>query len=229
MRCLMCGTVITEDHFSDFFRKKDVLCASCRGSWKPIRQKTVFFGKPAYFLYEYNEAFSHCLIQFKECGDEALKSVFLYPEKEALRRRFAGCTLLLLPSSEEKRRARGFSHLALMFEILHLPMLEPFEKTVHADQKALGRRGRVRMSESIRLKEGVRLPKKIVLADDVLTTGATMKGALSCLPKKAEVRVFACALVKERSRRTNLECGFSAGYNEHADDESGGFYYGYDI
>ncbi len=217
MRCLMCGKIITEDSFRDFFRKKDVLCTACRSGWKPIRKKTLFLGKPAYYLYEYNEAFSHCLIQFKECGDEALKEVFLYPEKEALRRRFSGRTLLLLPSTEEKRNARGFSHLALLFKLLHLPMMEPFVKTVHADQKTLGRRGRERMSESIRLREGVRLPKKIVLADDVLTTGATMKGALQCLPEKADVRVFACALVKERTHPANLECGISAGYNEHAD------------
>ncbi|MBR2794827.1 MAG: ComF family protein [Solobacterium sp.] len=203
MYCLMCGKYLSEDSFSDFFRKKDLLCRQCHGEWKFIRKKGVFESCPAYYLYEYNDAFSKCLIQFKECGDEALKSVFLYPEKEQLRRRFAGRTLLLLPSSEENLQKRGFSHLREMFEILKLPMMEPFEKTVHLDQKTLGRRGRARMEEAIRLRPGIRLPKKVVLADDVITTGATMRGALSCLGPGADIRIFACAKVPERTRSSN--------------------------
>ena len=200
MFCLMCGKVITEESFSDFFRKDDILCRECREGWKLIKRKGKFAGVPSCSLYEYNEAFSSCLIQFKECGDEALKDVFLYPERKELKRRFHGRTLLLLPSSEEKMAMRGFSHLREMFEILQMPMMEPFEKLADFDQKRLGRRGRAAMMESIRLKPGVRLPKKAVLADDVITTGSTMKGALSCLPETMDILVFACASVPEKKR-----------------------------
>ena len=203
MYCLMCGKAISEDSFSDFFRKDDLLCADCRAGWKPIRRRAKFEGYPAYYLYEYNEAFSRCLIQFKECGDEALKDVFLYPDRKQLRKRFRGRTLLLLPSSMEKTKSRGFSHLLEMFEILRLPMMEPFEKIISSDQKKLGRRGRVQMEGLIRLKESVCLPKKIILADDVITTGSTMKGALSCLSKDADVQVFACARTMERTGLSN--------------------------
>ena len=171
MRCLMCGEPIGTETFADLFRGEDVLCSACRGQWKRISHRFRFCGKNAFGLYEYNDAFSSCLIQFKELGDEALKDVFLYPDCARLKRMYHGRTLLLLPSAAEKLEARGFSHLWEMFESIGLPMLEPFVK-----------------------RDTVHLPKRVVLADDVITSGSTMKGALAVLPKDLDVQVFACAI-----------------------------------
>lgn len=203
MRCLMCGEIIGTDTFADLFRKEDLLCSSCRGEWKRINQRFRFCGKKAYVLYEYNDAFSACLIQFKELGDEALKDVFLYPDRTRLKRMYHGRTLLLLPSSAEKMEARGFSHLQELFESVGLSMVEPFEKREAGDQKARTRRERKTMESGITLKPGIRLPKRVVLADDVITSGSTMKGAMAVLPKDLDVQVFACAITpKPHPKRT---------------------------
>jgi len=194
MRCLMCGERIGTDTFSDLFQPEDVLCVSCRGQWKRISRRFRFCGKEAYALYEYNEAFSACLIQFKELGDEALKDAFLYPDRSRLKRMYRGRTLLLLPSAADKTEERGFSHLKELFEGTGLPVLEPFVKLEEGDQKARRRRERKTMEHGIALKPGIRLPRRVVLADDVITSGSTMKGALSVLPASLDVRIFACAL-----------------------------------
>lgn len=194
MRCLMCGEPIGTETFADLFRGEDVLCSACRGQWKRISHRFRFCGKNAFGLYEYNDAFSSCLIQFKELGDEALKDVFLYPDCARLKRMYHGRTLLLLPSAAEKLEARGFSHLWEMFESIGLPMLEPFVKRDTGDQKARTRRERKTMESGITLKAGVHLPKRVVLADDVITSGSTMKGALAVLPKDLDVQIFACAI-----------------------------------
>ena len=203
MRCLMCGKEIAEEGFADLFRKPDVLCHTCRSNWKRIEQRFRFQGKPAYSIYAYEGGFSSCLLQYKECYDEALKSVFLMQDRSQLRRMFHGRTLLLLPSSREKEAERGFSHLRGMFEVLGLPMLEPFEKTDAASQKLRTRSERRSVEHHIRLKNGVQLPRKVVLCDDVITTGATMRGALSALPDGIDARIFACARTvgKAKSRK----------------------------
>ena len=201
MRCLMCGEWIGAASFADLFQNPDVLCPECRGSWKRISRRFRFEGRKAYALYAYNDAFSSCLIQFKELGDEALKDVFLYPDRARLRRMYRGRTLVLLPSSEAKRRERGFSHLEELFAGVGLPMLEPFVKTDAGDQKRRTREERRQMRAGIALKPGIVLPKKLVLADDVITTGSTMRGALAALPASADVEVFACALTLRHDRK----------------------------
>ena len=204
MRCLMCGKLMTKETFADLFRKEDVLCTDCRDGWKRIGRRFRFQGRNAFALYEYNAAFSSCLLQFKECGDEALKTVFLYPDRRLLRRMYHGRTLLLLPSSEEKQKERGFSHLRELFEGIGLPMIEPFVKTGEQSQKSLGRKERREMSRGIILKPGIALPRRCVLADDVITTGSTMKGALSVLPEGLDIRIFACALTPSHTSEDSL-------------------------
>ena len=204
MRCLMCGKQMTKETFADLFREDDVLCADCRDGWKRISRRFRFQGRKAFALYEYNAAFSSCLLQFKECGDEALKTAFLYPDRRLLKRMYHGRTLLLLPSSEEKERERAFSHLKELFEGVGLPMLEPFLKTGEQSQKSLSRRERREMSSGIILKPGIVLPRRCVLADDVITTGSTMKGALSVLPEGLDVRIFACALTPSHTSEDSL-------------------------
>ena len=207
MRCLMCHKPMYRDSFSALFQKEDVLCPECRETWKRIGRRFRFEGHDAYALYAYEGGFSECLLQYKELCDEALKPVFLMPDKNRLRRMYRGRTLLLLPSSNESLEYRGFSHLKGMFELLGLPMIEPFEKTDAASQKHLHREERTAMASGIRLKPGIRLPEKIVLADDVITTGSTMRGALSVLPQTADVRIFVCGLTEIKKAGTKRRSG----------------------
>ena len=191
MRCLMCQKLKDSGSIRDIFDSSDPLCAQCRSQWQKKRIRFRYEGIPLESSYVYNDAFSKCLIQYKELNDEALKDVFLYEEKERLHHKYHGYTLCLLPSSEEKRKKRGFSHLEKMFGCLDLNMLEPFEKTTVQSQKKATVGQRLEMRHHIRLKEGIQLPEKIVLCDDTITTGATLSGALSCLDLKAQkVRIY---------------------------------------
>ncbi|MBQ9327428.1 MAG: ComF family protein [Solobacterium sp.] len=194
MRCLMCGRPMYTTTINDLFSRQDVLCAQCRAEWKRLNRTLRFEGKKLHVLYEYNPAFASCLLQYKECMDEALKPVFLYPDRTALKLRYIGRTILLLPSEPRKLQERGFSHLAGMFEGLGLPVLEPFYKDEERSQKGHSAKEREAMIKHIRLKTGITLPKHVVLADDVITTGSTMKGALSVLPERTDVVLFSVAM-----------------------------------
>lgn len=195
MRCLMCDKELGESSFRDILFGEDELCQECRETWLKVPQHFSIEGIRGDSDYLYQGGFSSCLIQYKECGDEALKNVFLSAVKKKLQKRYHGMTLCLMPSSSEKIQERGFSHLEQMFAGLGLKMLDPFMKKENRVQKEMNYAERQLVKEQIVLKENIFLPKKIVLCDDVITTGSTIKGALHCIRSKGyQVVIYSCAM-----------------------------------
>ena len=197
MRCLMCGRKYRSDgSLAEILLREDPLCEKCRGQWRRNHSIRRLDGIRVDSTWIYNDAYAEALLQFKELGDEALQDIFLYPVVKQLKRRYAGWTLVLMPSSAHKESVRGFSHLKEMFSCLGLPMIRPFIKLADTDQKKMNAVSRQEMEHLIVLNDNAVLPRKIVLADDVITTGSTLRGALHCLDrKKHRIRIYACASV----------------------------------
>lgn len=194
MRCLMCGKEKGEGSLRDILFSDDPLCSACRRDWQRKKIRYRISGIPAEAFYVYNQAFSSALIQFKECGDEALKDIFLYEVRHEIRMKYRGYTFLRMPSAESRTAQRGFDHLEEMLESLHVRTDAPFRKIRDITQKSSGKRQRNRMERDIAAKEGYRWDRKIVLFDDVVTTGATMRGALSCIDDpKVKIRIVSAA------------------------------------
>lgn len=191
MRCLMCGKELGESSFRDIVVGEDPLCSACRKQWEKKHIAFVLDGVSGEAGYVYNDAFSSALIQFKECGDEALKDIFLYEVKNKIKRKYRGYTLCYMPSSLEKINSRGFSHLQEMFSCLNMEILDPFFKNTNVSQKENPGYLRKNMSHEIQLKHGVVLPKKLLLVDDTITSGATLKGAIACLStQQHKIRIY---------------------------------------
>lgn len=191
MRCLLCACNKEDASLSDLLDGTDPICQTCRRKWE---RKDLYFkleGIPCYAPYVYNDAFSECLLQFKECGDEALKDVFLYEIRKQFRRKYRGYTILLMPSSTQKREERGFSHLEEIFSCTKMPMLDVLAKAENISQKQKTFQERMEMKQKIQLKTDMKLPDRILLVDDTITSGATMLGALACIKDKCrKVRIF---------------------------------------
>lgn len=183
MRCLLCLKEMGKGSIRDILWEEDLICEECRRQWERKDIRFQMDGITVRSDYVYNKAFSSCLIQYKELCDEALKDVFVKEVRKKMKRRYHGYTLCMMPSSNSKVQARGFHHLQGMYESIGLPILDPFEKIDERDQKKAGRQQRQMMMKDIRLKEGIDLPKKIVLCDDTITTGSTLKGALACIDR----------------------------------------------
>lgn len=194
MRCLICGRKRDEGSLRDILLSDDPLCSKCRKVWMRKRIHFRIKGIPAEAFYVYNSAFSSALIQYKECGDEALRDIFLYEVRNELRRKYHGYTFLRMPSTETKRNQRGFDHLEEMLKITGIRSEAPFYKIHDFTQKQSGKTERARMETDIGVREGYRFAEKIVLFDDVITTGSTIRGALACIPvHSVKVRIAACA------------------------------------
>ena len=183
MRCLMCQKEKGDGDWLDILECEDPLCHACRLSLSRVDFHMKFHGYPLYSTYLYDAVFASMLIQYKECFDEALKHAFIYPIRWWLNIRFFGYTVCYLPSSKAKVGKRGFHHLKEMYSGLCLESLDLFEKIDDYDQRDKSKEERLKMVENIRLKQGIKVPKKILLVDDTLTTGASMLGALHALSK----------------------------------------------
>lgn len=199
-RCLWCDGDVEKGHNLVSVLMGDLmLCGKCQNQFKIIKEEFVVDKIRALALYEYNEFFSSVLIQYKECFDEALKGVFLACFNRYISYRYRGYTMVAIPSSKQKYEERGFHHVKQMFENVKLPWCDVLEKRGNVDQKKLSLMKRKNIE--LVLIDGVKIPSKILLVDDVYTTGSTIKKAIALLKEDDRViKVLVVAKVVEKCR-----------------------------
>lgn len=184
----MCGNLIhIQANLTQYLFSQDGLCQKCRIQWIEYDGCFKIQELQVHSLFVYNEALSSALRQYKECMDEALAPIFLSPYLKALRRQYAHCVLVGMPSSKNKREERGFNHIELMFSALNLPFLDCLVKTEDIKQAKQSKKDRLKIGEIIALKPEFETRKleHIILVDDIVTTGSTLLAANQCLQGKA--------------------------------------------
>lgn len=179
----------------DLLANHDVICPVCRRSLTTSKKKFYIQKIKVNYVYVYDDFFSSLLVQYKECMDEALADVFLYTKRWWLLLRYQGYTLVPMPSSVEKIKERGFHHVARMFENTSLQQCDCLEKISSQKQAFLNKKDREKMKFNIKCKENMTIPKKILLVDDVCTTGNTIKGELQALSVyNCKIKIFVVAI-----------------------------------
>ena len=199
MKCIFCDKdYYRHSTFFHAFFTKDPLCSDCRSAMAKKYHKIKSEDLLVMTFYDYSDLFKDLLLQYKECYDEALKEVFLYEIKDYLRLRYHDYTFIWVPSSQKDLQRRGFDHMRLMLENSGLKYLDALQKNSDLSQNLRSLKERQIMRQNIAIKEGVCIPKKVVLIDDVLTTGASMSGAYQALASKAcKIACVALAYVRE--------------------------------
>lgn len=180
-------------------------CAECRGR--------TFAFSAARCAARLEPPASRAVVALKDGGERRYAGV--------LAEFLAGCAdgwlmpddvLVPAPASPSAVRRRGFDHAddiarSLAASTGH-PTARLLRATSSADQRALGREerfanraGAFRLAEPRGLVAPAELPGRVVLVDDVFTTGATFDAAAHALLEAgvAEVRVLAVARAVQRS------------------------------
>ncbi len=152
-------------------------------------------------VYAYNSTIRTLLYQFKGCGDYELKDIFFGYAALALHLVYRGYIVVPAPSSKSHNENRGFNQVVAMCECLNLPMGFYLEKRVEAKQSDLSAKERAKIGKYMAYVGPKSLKgKKILLVDDVYTTGSTAKSCLGLLqerkPKKLALLVMSKVVMK---------------------------------
>lgn len=95
-------------------------------------------------------------------------------------------TLTFIPSTKAAVRRRGFDHIELiarqLASLTNLTCTSLFERPISLDQRKLSRKGRAsNMHKALSLKDTAKVPPRVLVIDDVYTTGSTMFAASEAL------------------------------------------------
>lgn len=135
-------------------------------------------------LYRYESQIRHLLLRYKEGKDQYLSRVFLAEESFILPLLLRNWVVVCAPSRQESMVSRGFHHLEKMMDNLKIPVVSVFENIAKYDQSQSVDRSQI--TEYIVLKDAVAITnKKVVIFDDIITSGNTMKRCLDLVSPKA--------------------------------------------
>ena len=189
-KCLVCYKTI-EQTFNGLFKENCKLCYNCMNKFKIRNQKFKIEGVEGLVLYYYDDFFKDILYRYKGCGDYLLKDCFLIND---LKNKYRGYCVVLAPSNKDGEIKRGFNHLESIFLNFKMPIIKCFRKTKKWKQSSKKIEERKNIQNIIKLdKNGLIGVKKVLIVDDVMTSGSTIKTMIRQMPSNIHKKVLVLA------------------------------------
>ena len=184
-RCIVCDMVIKEGN---------IICDHCKSHPKSFEK--------AYCVVKYNDHTRNAILKFKNDNARYLAPKFAKLMHNCLKENNADFDIIVpVPSHIKSVKKRGYNPAMLLAEeigkLSEKPVCDVLIKTVQTqNQKALNFQQRqTNLENSITLSDKKIIKgKKVLIIDDILTTGATLN-ACAKLMIKAE-KVIACAFAR---------------------------------
>ena len=145
--------------------------------------------------FVYNEAMKDFFSQYKFQGDYTLYSVFTEVLQKELKG-YSDYTLVPIPVSSEKYQTRGFNQVTAFLEGTKLQFKEILEKYDTIAQSSKMREERLQSQQCFKVKDNVQVPTKVLLIDDIYTTGSTLQLAKEILVEAGVKEIVTFSLAR---------------------------------
>lgn len=187
--CVACGRTLDPNssniYNQAYIKKQDGKSVHyCLDCWRWLEQY------PAYYLkhqsiYQYNVSFREFLYQYKYQGDYRLSQIVVKELKRAYIE-YKDYQWLVLPSSAQAMKERQFHATASLLAEASIPFYCPFAYQGDGIRQASkNRKERLLLEQSYNIledsKDFLMEKDKLLLFDDIYTTGATLLKAKECL------------------------------------------------
>lgn len=169
--------------------KNPTICHDCLLNFGPVLRKFRVDDVECFHLYFYNQKVQEILYQFKGCKDYELKTVFLEYYSQYLNFKFNSYEIIPAPSSSKSDKERGFNHVEEMFKNINLKINKCIHKTKQIKQADLTTKEREKISSYLTIDNVDLRRKKILLVDDVYTTGSTIKAMIKLVKERGAKKI----------------------------------------
>ena len=220
MKCLLCGqTMKAVFTFSSLLLLKNdasCLCLDCDSTFERIGEENcpncmktdlstkcqdcqlwckegVEVSHRAIFIY--NQAMKDFFSRYKFDGDFLLRKVFASVLSAALRK-YKEYQFVVIPLSRDRYADRGFNQVEGLVEAAGFSYLDLIEKREERASSSKSRSERLETELPFFVKSGVSIPKKILLIDDIYTTGTTINRVKKLLEEAGAEDVKTFSLVR---------------------------------
>ena len=185
LKKLISATKICKVCFKDIDFGTDLyICDKCFNELDCIYEESKIKNISVLCIYRYDKTFANLLYRFKGCFDYELRDVFLSRQKSYLKIKYFNYILIPIPSWKEDDDTRGFNHVEEIFKSLKLPIVKCLRKKEKFKQSSLMKIERQNIKRKLEIVNGdIINNKKILIIDDVMTTGSTIKAAIDLLSK----------------------------------------------
>lgn len=183
--CLTCFKKFSVVPLRQLVEKSPLICDDCLQKIKNDVRRVNIKGINILFLSHYESIMKSWLMNYKEYKDYELAKVFLYPFLPIIKLLFHHHIFIPCPSSKTRIENRGFDHLEEILKNSNLNYLNILRKKDDIQQKnkrAINRLDNMQIEIDESKKNGL-ISKKVVLFDDVYTTGKTFFSCVDVLKK----------------------------------------------
>ena len=220
MKCLLCGqTMKVVLTFSSLLLLKNddsCLCSDCDSTFERIGeeycpncmkkglstkcQDCQFWCKEGIevshrAIFIYNQAMKDFFSRYKFDGDFLLRKVFASFLSAELKK-YKEYQFVVIPLSHERLLDRGFNQVEGLVEAADFAYLDLLEKREERASSSKSRSERLETESPFFIKSGVTIPKKILLIDDIYTTGTTINRVKRLLEEAGAEDVKTFSLVR---------------------------------